>query len=117
MSIRNYISKDKIENIAIEKYRQNGLGITFEDIEKECSVNKTKAQRKLKHFHSRKCFLQQTTLTQGITAIQNKSPQQYFPTCIKAEIIEGLSKQQSLYLTKSDLSCMSSCFMQFWFSS
>jgi hypothetical protein len=35
MSIRNYISKDEIETNAIEKYRENGLGITIGDIERE----------------------------------------------------------------------------------
>jgi hypothetical protein len=54
MSIRNYISKEKIEKIAIDKYRKNGLGITIGDIEREFSVSKGKDQRKLKYFHKRK---------------------------------------------------------------
>jgi len=35
-------------------------------------------------------------ILEGITALQNKSPQQYFPTCIKAEIIEDLGKRKSV---------------------
>jgi hypothetical protein len=96
MSIRNYISKDKIETIAIEKYRENGLGITFQDVEREFSVNKGKAQRKLKHFHRRGVLFTANDLRlEGIISIPNKSPQQYFATCMKAEIIEGVNKRKN----------------------
>ena len=97
MSIRNYISKDKIETIAIEKYRENGLGITIGDIEREFLVNKEKAQRSLKYFHEANVlFTANDLILDGINILQNKSPQQYFPTCIKAEIIEGLSKRKNV---------------------
>jgi hypothetical protein len=97
MSIRNYRSKGKIEKMAIEKYQGNGLGITFEDIEKEFSVTKAKAQRKLKYLHERKVlFTAKDLILEGIIDLQNKSPQQYFPTCIKSKIIEGLSKRKSV---------------------
>jgi len=56
LSIREYIFKDIVEKIAIEKYLKNGLGITFEDIGREFSVSKIKAQRKLKYFHERYSF-------------------------------------------------------------
>ncbi|MGB6533260.1 MAG: hypothetical protein WBF33_34650, partial [Candidatus Nitrosopolaris sp.] len=89
MSIRKYISKDDVEKIAIRKYRENGLGVTFQDIEREFSINKTKAQRTLKYLHEGDVlFTANDLILEGITALQNKSPQQYFPTCIKAEIIE-----------------------------
>jgi hypothetical protein len=104
MSIRNYISKDKMEKMAIEKYQQNGLGITFEDIKKEFSVNKARAQRKLKHFHDRKVlFTANDLIIEGITVLQNRSPQQYFPTCIKAEIIEGLSKRRNVQVKPTEV--------------
>ncbi|MGA9149747.1 MAG: hypothetical protein WBZ36_04140 [Candidatus Nitrosopolaris sp.] len=54
MSLRNYKTKDIVEKIAIQKYQKNGLGITIEDIERNFSVNKVKAQRTLKHFHQKK---------------------------------------------------------------
>jgi hypothetical protein len=97
MSIRNYISKDKIEKIAIDKYREKCLGITIGDIEREFSVSKGKAQRKLKYFHEGKVlFTANDLIIEGISILQNKSPQQYFPTCIKAEIIEDLSKRKNV---------------------
>ncbi|MGC1927365.1 MAG: hypothetical protein WA667_00190 [Candidatus Nitrosopolaris sp.] len=97
MSTRNYISKDKIEKIGIRKYQENGLGITFQDIEREFSVNKGKAQRTLKHFHRRDVLFTANDLRlEGIISLPNKRPQQYFATCIKAEIIEGLSKRKNV---------------------
>ena len=100
MSIRNYISKDKIEKIAIDKYRENGLGITIGDIGREYSVNKAKAQRTLKYFHEGKVlFTANDLFAEGISILQNKSPQQYFPTCIKAEIIKDLHNRKSVLVS------------------
>jgi hypothetical protein len=97
LSLRKYVTKDILEKIAIEKYRDNGLGITFEDIEREFSVNKAEAQGRLKYFHKRKVLFTANDLkSEGITVLQNKSPQQYFPTCIKAEIVEGISKRENV---------------------
>ncbi|MGB6531029.1 MAG: hypothetical protein WBF33_23215 [Candidatus Nitrosopolaris sp.] len=111
MSIRNYISKDNVEKIAIDKYRENGLGITIGDIEREFSVNKTKAQRKLKHFHGRGVLFTAKDLTlEGITALPNKNPQQYFPTCIKAEIIEDLVKRNNVLVNPTGVNHSSSPF-------
>ena len=97
MSLRKYKTKDIVEKIAIEKYQENGLGITFEDIGREFFVNKDKAQRKLKYFYDRQVlFTANDLIMKGITVLQNKSPQLYFPTCIKAEIVEGLSKRNNV---------------------
>ena len=97
MSSRKYNTKENVENVAIHKYRENGLGITFEDIERGFSVNKAKAQRRLKYFHDRKVLFTANDLkSEGISILQNKNPQQYFPTCIKAEIIEDLSKRKNV---------------------
>ncbi|MFY9871677.1 MAG: hypothetical protein WAK17_18340, partial [Candidatus Nitrosopolaris sp.] len=102
MSIRKYISKDDVEKIAIDRYRENGLGVTFQDIEREFSVNKTKAQRTLKYLHEGDVlFTANDLILEGITALQNKSPQQYFPTCIKAEIIEDQGKRKSVPVNPS----------------
>ena len=111
MSIRNYISKDKIEKIAIDKYRENGRGITFEHIEREFSVNKAKAQRSLKYFHERGVLFTAKDLALEASGIlENKSPQQYFPTCIKSEIIECLSKRKSVLVNPTGVNQSSSPF-------
>src|SRR5581483_7530436 len=33
---------------------------------------------------------------EGIHLLENKNPQQYFPTCLKAEIIENLTKRKNV---------------------
>jgi hypothetical protein len=97
LSIRRYILKDIIQRIVIEKYQKNGLGITFEDIEREFSLNKDKAQRTLKYFHDRQVlFTANDLILEGITVLKNTSPQQYFPTCIKSEIVEDLIKRKNV---------------------
>jgi hypothetical protein len=97
MSTRKYITKDNVEQIAIRKYHGNGQGITFEDVIKELSVTKAKAQRKLKYFHnSNVLFSAKDLILEDITLLPNTSPQQYFPTRIKADIIEDLSKRKNV---------------------
>jgi hypothetical protein len=97
MAVRKYVTKDIVENTAIEKYQQNGLGITFEDIVREFSLNKAKAHRKLKYFHERHVlFTANDLIMKGITVLKNTSPQQYFPTCIKSQIIEGRRKHKNV---------------------
>ncbi|MFY9794137.1 MAG: hypothetical protein WAJ93_00450, partial [Candidatus Nitrosopolaris sp.] len=74
------------------------------DIEREFSVNKAKAQRTLKYFHEGKVlFTANDLIIEGISILQNKSPQQYFPTCIKAEIIECLSKRKSVLVKPTEV--------------
>jgi len=109
LSLRKYKTKDVLEKIGIEKYQKNGLGITFEDIERNFSVNKDKAQRKLKHFHQRKVlFTANDLILEGITVLKNTSPQQYFPNCIKAQIIEGLSKRENVLVNPTGVNHSSS---------
>jgi len=94
LSVRRYILKDIVEKIAIEKYQKNGLGITIEDIERNFSVNKGKAQRTL-NVHQRKVlFTANDLILEGITVLF--SPQQYFATCIKAKIVEDLNKRKNV---------------------
>jgi hypothetical protein len=59
------------------------------------NAEKVNAQRMLKYFHERDVlFTANDLILEGISKLQNKSPQQYFPTCNKAEIIEDLSKRK-----------------------
>ena len=97
LSTRKYISNKEIEDIAMQKYRRGGHGITFDNIRKEFSVDKGEAQRTLKYFHAKEVlFTANDLISEGIIILKNKSPQEYFPTCIKAEIIEALTKQKSV---------------------
>src|SRR5918994_2339364 len=91
------ITKEIVESLAIEKYRANGKGITIEDLKIKCSVKKSKAQRSLKYFHSTGVlFTAQDLIRQDIDLLQNKNPQEYFATCIKAEILENLKRRKSV---------------------
>jgi hypothetical protein len=95
--VRKYISKKMIEELAVEKYKSNGNGITFEDIEIRFMLKKSKAQRSLKHFHERGIlFTAQDLLRQGVNLIPNRNPQQYFPSYMKADIIEVFKKKKSV---------------------
>jgi hypothetical protein len=51
--VRKYISKKMIEELAIEKYKSNGNGITLTDVERRFFFKKSNAQRSLKYFHER----------------------------------------------------------------
>ena len=94
---RRYISEYNIKQIATEKYKSSGDGITFEDLTTRFPIKRPQAQRSLKHFHARGIlFTGVDFINQGIDLIQNTNPQQYFPTCIKADIIEGFKKRKNV---------------------
>jgi hypothetical protein len=77
------IPKKKIEELAIQKYRTCGQGIDFCDVMKfHCS--KTKAQRILKDCCQQRILFRSP---------QRTSPQRYFPSVLKADIIEKLMQK------------------------
>jgi hypothetical protein len=91
------ITKGLVRSLAIEKYRTNGKGITFEDLIIKFSIKKGQAQRSLKHFHSVDVlFTAQDLISKDIHLLQNKNPQEYFAACMKAEILESLKKRKSV---------------------
>ncbi len=88
------ITRKIIEDLATKKYRTCRKGITFKDLQKGFSLRKTRVQRSLKHFHDRHVlFTGGDLISQGIYLIQNTNPQQYFPACIKSDIVEDLKKR------------------------
>jgi hypothetical protein len=93
---RRLTGKAVIE-LAIHKYRSCGKGITFDDVQTRFLLRKTQAQRSLKHFHmGRVLFTAGDLNSQGIDLLNSTNPQQYFPTCIKADILENLKKRSSV---------------------
>jgi hypothetical protein len=77
---RSYRSSKEIESIAIESYRSNGKGIAFATLlEKGIAHSKKQAQNTLK-YHVR---------TGVLFALTNTRPQQYYPTCLKSEIMKA----------------------------
>jgi hypothetical protein len=77
------ISKKKIEELAIQKYRTCGQGIDFSDVMKfDCS--KTKAQRILKDCCGQRILFRSPKRT---------SPQRYYPSVLKGDIFEKLKQK------------------------
>ena len=91
---RKRISKKRVEQIAIEKYRKYGKGIDFTDVIREGPCSKEKSQRILKDC-SRERRDKSGELHKPILfrAPTRTSPQQFFPNCIRADIIEDLKKR------------------------
>lgn len=78
---RRYTKAKCIENLAINKYRQNGKGICFNDLlSNNIAKHKRQAQVTLKH-----CLRSNILFTP-----YNRKPQQYFPTCLKSEILDRI---------------------------
>ena len=85
-----WIPDNLLEELAVEIYKKNGKGITIKDVIQRFSIHKEKAQRRLKNAIKGK------EDTQGILfTLDRKSPQQYYPTILKAQIIENLKKKNS----------------------
>lgn len=91
------ISKNKVEELAIEKYRKCGRGIKFNDITGKFDCPKKKAQRIIKDCcqkrMDKKGNWRQPIL---LRAESRTSPQEYFPTSIKAEILEDIKKRKNV---------------------
>ena len=91
---RKRISKKRVEQIAIEKYRKYGKGIDFTDVIREGPCSKEKSQRILKD-----CCIERIDKSGELhkpilfRAPTRTSPQQFFPNCIRADIIEDLKKR------------------------
>ena len=118
---QKYISRKEITQLAIDKYRASGNGINFSNVMNAFNVKKEKARRSLRYFHGRAVlFTPKYLVSQGLYLIKNKNPQQYYPTCIKGEILENKNKQSvhinptgvnSAFLpVKSCASPLSQCF-------
>jgi hypothetical protein len=82
--------RQRIGITCVKKYRINGKGITFSDICKEYRCLKQKAQRRLKNGCKEKIDKNGKKSSILFTLDNERSiPQQYFPSSIKATIIEN----------------------------
>jgi hypothetical protein len=74
-----YRNSKEIENIAVKYYRHSGKGITVAFLlEKGVFNRKRQAQNALKYYFRRGVLF----------TLANIKPQQYYPTCLKSEIIK-----------------------------
>ena len=82
------IPDNLLEDLALENYRKNGKGTTIKDVMHRFGIHKKKAQRRLKYAIKEKEDKQEILFT-----LDRKSPQQYYPTRLKPQIIEHIKKQ------------------------
>ncbi len=81
ISHRRYTKAKCIEDLGINKFRQNGQGICFKDLlSSGVAKHKQQAQATLKH-----CLRSNILFTP-----YNRKPQQYYPTCLKSEILSKI---------------------------
>ncbi len=101
---RKRISKKKIEELAVQKYRRCGKGIDFSDV-MELGCSKTKAQRILKD-----CCQQRMGKDGTLHALilfrspKRTSPQQYYPSALRADIFERLKQRGNVPIYPTELS-------------
>jgi hypothetical protein len=80
---RSYTQASRITELAIDKFRRTGSGITYKDLmETGIVIHKKQAQDVLKYHFRRK----------NLFSLADRRPQQYYPTKYKSEILEKLSK-------------------------
>jgi hypothetical protein len=77
---RRYTRAEQIEKLAVDKYKKNGKGLTFNDLLSTGLVsNKKQSQITLKHHNNQAILF----------TISACKPQQYYPVCIKSEILKA----------------------------
>jgi hypothetical protein len=82
-SCKSYIHSSTIIDLATDKFEKTGKGITYKDLmDAGIVIHKRHAQDILK-YHLRKG---------DIFTLKDKRPQQYYPTGIRAEVIEKIAK-------------------------
>jgi hypothetical protein len=77
------ISKKKIKELAVQKYRACGQGIDFSDV-MEFHCSKTNAQRILKDCCGQRILFRSPKRT---------NPQRFYPSILKADILENLKQK------------------------
>jgi hypothetical protein len=82
---RNNITSDEIRNLSIEIFNQSKQGTTFNDLVSKYNITKRRAQRKLKECCRRKVLF--------VPEFENHKPQRYYPLCLRAGVLEYLSKK------------------------
>lgn len=79
---RRYTKAYEVETLAVERYRKNGKPITCNDLlPAGLALHKRQSQTTLKHCRRNNILF---TLKN-----QNHRPQQYYPTCLKSEILKA----------------------------
>ena len=91
-----WIRGRELKELARKKYFINGRGITFYDVVDEYRCSKAKAQLRIKNACKEKID-ENGKKSSILFTLDNErtNPQQYYPSCIKATIIENKRKRQN----------------------
>jgi hypothetical protein len=83
---RSYNFSHSITDLAVDRFRQTGKGITYKDLmDAGIVVHKRQAQEVLKY----------QLRIGNLFTIQDKRPQKYYPTKIKSEVVEKVAKRNT----------------------
>src|SRR5215216_4400962 len=107
---RSYNFSYGITDLAVDKFRKTGKGITYKDLmDAGVAVHKHQAQEILKY----------QLRIGNLFTIQDKRPQEYYPNKIKSEVVEKVAKRNTpiqpsgvnstILLDKSSISPLSQC--------
>ena len=88
---RRYTKAQEVDRLAIRKYKTNGRGITIHDLlSSGLARHKSQAQNTLK-----RCLAKNV-----LFVIENRKPQQYYPSSLKAEILNARLKNAQMRVTE-----------------
>ena len=108
LPFRKRISKTEIERLAVEKYKRCGKGITFMDIVNKFGCSKTKAQRILKDCCSKRVHNAGSRPAPILFRLLKRTkPQQYFPSIIRADILEKIRNMENVLIEPTGLNLSS----------
>jgi hypothetical protein len=79
------IPSDEIQDLSVDQFARSRNGVTFNDLIARYNISKKRAQRKLKE-----CCRQRLLF---VPESEDHKPQRYYPTCLKADVIEYLNKK------------------------
>jgi hypothetical protein len=95
---RRYNRVGQIEKLAVDKYKKNGIGLTFNDLlSTGLASNKKQSQITLKHYHRNGTLF----------TISAHKPQQYYPACLKSEI-NAKKMEKNIPIGVTGVGCCSS---------
>jgi hypothetical protein len=108
LSCRKRISKTEIERLAVAKYKRCGKGIGFSDIVNQFGCSKTKAQRILKDCCSKRVDNAESRPAPILFRLPKRTkPQLYFPSIIRADILEKLRNRENVLIEPTGLNLSS----------
>jgi predicted transcriptional regulator len=102
---KKYLRRKTIESFAIFKFNRTGKGFTYDDLMDAFNIDKSRAQRIIRHLLDAKIIFSARDLSKydiNIPGLINSRPQLYYATKDKAMIIEKFKKKHIDKLDTND---------------